>query len=90
MAPDRSQMCCRGSKEPKEAAGRAGLTYTVWDALASLRISWVFQTKINPLSSEAGDVFMPRWDLTGGFQFGILPELGAVSTGRGTFVHFLI
>ncbi|XP_052038193.1 ras-specific guanine nucleotide-releasing factor RalGPS1 isoform X5 [Apodemus sylvaticus] len=30
--------------------------------------------------SLAGDVFMPRWGLTGGFQFGILPERGAVST----------
>lgn len=86
VAPDRSQMCCSGSKEPREAAGRAGLTYTVWDARASLRISWVFQTKINPLSSEAGDVFMPRWDLIGGFQFGILPELGAVSTGIHLFI----
>lgn len=29
---------------------------------------------------------MPRWGLTGGFQFGILPELGAVSTGIHLFI----
>lgn len=29
---------------------------------------------------------MPHWGLTGGFQFGILPELGAVSTGIHLFI----
>lgn len=42
--------------------------------------------KTHPFSSEAGDVSMPRWDPTGGFQFGILPEPGAVSTGTHLFV----
>lgn len=30
-------------RNPRRKGG-AGLTYTVWDALVSLRISWVFQT----------------------------------------------
>jgi hypothetical protein len=33
-----------GARNPRRKRGGAGLTYTVWDALASLRISWVFQT----------------------------------------------
>lgn len=46
-------------------------------------------TKIHPFSSEAGDVSTPRWGPTGGFQFGILPELGVVSTGTHLFMSSL-
>lgn len=49
---------------------------------------WLFLAlaKTHSFSSEAGDVSMPRWGPTGGFQFGILPEPGAASIGIHLFV----
>lgn len=32
------------ARNPRRKRGGSGLTYTAWDVLASLRISWVFQT----------------------------------------------
>lgn len=80
-------MLAVGARNPRRKRGGAGLTHTVF-APTSFRISWSFQTvtKIHPFSSEAGDVSTPRWGPTGGFQFGILPELGVVSTGIHLFI----
>lgn len=76
-----------GARSPRRKGGGAGLTRTVY-APASFRTSCSFQTltKIHPFSSEAGDVSTPHWGPTGGFQFGVPPELGAVSTGTQLFV----